>query len=244
MTEALETVQRLWDDVETIRSEDYPTDMAPTPTPLVQPGWFPVETGLYASESGQIPSTLPGGGLMVIGHHWGDIAFHSRSAAAPAPLIDPTSRNLENLLRRAGLNLPSQVWRTNVFVGLHREGMMGSIHIAGKDRFVEACRGLLGEQMSQLRPRVCLALGRGPIRMLRTWIGDERWKQFTGFRQLDSSDAAVLRNVRFGAVSTTFIGIVHPCIGANARHQWWRGTCGAATLNALLEFAVAAVNDG
>jgi hypothetical protein len=78
--------------------------------------------------------------------------------------------------------------------------------------------------------------------MLGTWIGDERWTRFTGLRQLDSSDAVVLRNVRFGAVSTTLIGIVHPCIGANARHQWWRGTCGPATLKSLLELAVSTVN--
>ena len=244
MTQALETVQRLWHEIETIRSADYPTDMAPTPTPLVQPGWFPVEAGLYASDGARMPLTLPQGGLMVIGHHWGDVAFYSRSAAAPAPLIDPTSRNLENLLRRSGLDLPSQVWRTNVFVGLHREGMMGAIHLAGKERFVEVCKRVLEAQMSELQPKVCVALGRGPIRMLGTWIGDERWTRFTGFRQLDSSDAVVLRNVRFGAVFTTLIGIVHPCIGANERHQWWHGTCGADALNALVESAVSAVNDG
>jgi hypothetical protein len=132
MMQALETVQRLWDEIQAIRSEDYPTDMAPTPTPLVQPGWFPVEAGLYASAGERMPSTLPRGGFMVIGHHWGDVAFYSRSAAAPAPLIDPTSRNLENLLRRSGLALPSQVWRTNVFVGLRREGMMGRYASPGR----------------------------------------------------------------------------------------------------------------
>jgi hypothetical protein len=94
MTEALETVQRLWDDVETIRSEDYPTDMAPTPTPLVQPGWFPVETGLYASESGQIPSTLPGGGLMVIGH----------PGATLRSIRDRPQRLLRSLTPRVGIS--------------------------------------------------------------------------------------------------------------------------------------------
>jgi hypothetical protein len=53
-----------------------------------------------------VTAAFPVSGLMVIGHHWGDIAFHSRAAAAPAPVIDPTSRNLDKMLRRAGFDLP------------------------------------------------------------------------------------------------------------------------------------------
>jgi uracil-DNA glycosylase len=239
---ALEAVRRLWADVEAIGPEDYPTAMAPSPRPLRQPGWFPVETGLYAPDDRRLPAAFPVGGLMVIGHHWGDIAFHTRAAAAPAPVIDPTSRNLDQMLRRAGFDLPTQVWRTNVFVGLRRDGMMGPISLAGKDRFAQECSELLGAQMSEIRPKVCLALGRGPIRVLGRWIKEARWEQFTNFRRLDAVGGVVLRDVTFGGVSTTLIGIVHPCIGANARHQWWCGARGKDSLDALVELAAVAVN--
>ena len=120
--------------------------------------------------------------------------------------------------------------------------MMGRIGLAGKDRFVQACGDVLGAQMSQIRPKACLALGRGPIRVLRRWIGEARWEQFTDFVRLDAVGGVVLRDVIFGGVSTTLIGIVHPCIGANARHQWWCGVRGIDSLDALVDFAAAAVN--
>jgi hypothetical protein len=81
--------------------------------------------------------------------------------------------------------------------------MMGRIGLAGKDRFVRACGDVLGAQMSQIRPKACLALGRGPIRVLRRWIGEARWEQFTDFVRLDAVGGVVLRDVIFGGVSTT-----------------------------------------
>ena len=97
-----------------------------------------------------------------------------------------------------------QVWRTNVFVGLRREGMTASIHLAWKEsassRRAKAYRkcnvGAPAQGLPRTRPRA------DPH--ARDWIGRRAVGAVHRVPTLDSSDAVVLRNVRIGSVSTTF----------------------------------------
>jgi hypothetical protein len=50
--------------------------MTPVPRPFAQVGWFATETGFHADDDGGLPSLLPVGGLMAIGHDWGEVDFY------------------------------------------------------------------------------------------------------------------------------------------------------------------------
>lgn len=239
VTSALVYIEQLWARVAAIAPEDYPDSMCPNPAPFSRSGWFPVETGLYDDADGNLPSGLPIGGLMVIGNNWGDLGAHARDFVA-CPM--PTDRNLEAMLRTAGFDLPTECWRTNAFAGLRRSGLIGSIGSTGSESYRRACRRLLALQIGDLQPRVCLALGRDPIRMVGGMVGDPRWEHFTTFRQLDESGGVYLEAMAVGGVVTDLMAVVHPCIAANARHQWWDGSNGVERLRELLALAAATVH--
>jgi hypothetical protein len=207
-----------------------PVGVESLPSQIQGTSFFPGGVGIYQDDG--MPECFPVGGVMVLAHDWGTRAdFDAFSREGRENTNNPTWRQMLPFLRQVGIPL-SDCFFTNFFAGLRAPGLAGTgvFPGAGDDEYVRQCRDFVLKQIATQKPRLILVLGIHVPALLAPASPDlVGWTRAKDFRKLDSSNAAVLAQVRFDSVAhvCSIACLVHPSYRSlNARHRRWRSLRG------------------
>lgn len=193
---------------------------------IAGPAFFPGGTGVVLGRDVRLRrsvTTLPRGGVMVLGHNFHNVTSYERSLAhGREDDNNPTWRNLTALLDACGLSI-EQCFLTNALMGLI-EGASATGSVPGhKDAaFRLGCRTVFETSVALQQPQLILALGIPAIRFLGEVLPAlSRWKGVTSFRQLDGM-GAVAHDVPLPGCPTPaqVVALIHPSMRhGNLRHR-------------------------
>lgn len=172
-------VDRLRRSVEAVPENIYPPELVPLRRRYIEGvAAFPAARGLYApcGWDHQVPPPFPVGGLMLVGHHLDDEDVYERRRRDGAAHGDPCPgaakmrfwSMLYALLDEAGVPR-DRLFVTNVYPALTRDGPTGRVR--SNPRWDNACRRLLTEQITTMRPSAVAALGRPAQEVVGALLG-------------------------------------------------------------------------
>jgi uracil-DNA glycosylase family 4 len=237
-------VEHLWQRLADIVRE-YPRGTAPVPRDfrIEGLGCFPCGYGLWGKQPGRPAPPLPARPVMLIGQDWGTITDLTENHPHGEG-EDPSGhfwRNLRPLLERSGISV-YECFATNIYPAL-RASMprTGPFPGAKDERFMDACRRFMAEQIRVVRPPLIVALGLHVPRFLArlTWapIG---WRDATSWADLNDRQA-VLRGVVFTRAGhpVTLVALTHPSYRwRNVPNRRYRGLEGDEAERQMLDDAV------
>lgn len=149
----------------------YPEGMAPFPRALVGQGFFPGGDGLWRDDDPvslrePSPYPFPEGGIMFLGNDFGTYKKFQQWTSHESP---PTWRHLRRRLRLAGI--PGHYgFYTNAYLGLRTDRTALDAPIE-EVRYREMCAEFLDIQLRCQLPRLVVALGPPPVKLLRSVLG-------------------------------------------------------------------------
>lgn len=141
----------------------YPPGVVEVRAPIPGTAFFPGGLGLWTGVS-----EIPTGQIMIVGQDFNSKAAYDRAFAAGGEVTtSPTWRNLLRILQDAGIS-PDRCFFTNVYMGLRDGGNETGRFAGAKDKdFVRRCLTFFDRQLEVVQPKLILALGKEPLRMLK-----------------------------------------------------------------------------
>jgi hypothetical protein len=194
--------------------------------------FFPGGTGMCVRNA-----PFPVGGVMVLGHNYGNDLDFSRSVQSWETSwhdsIGPTCRNTHIALRRWSID-PATCFFTNFYPGYvtrrdedGRPFNVGPHPHAGDVAFVRASREFFVRQVQAQRPRAVLVLGaQVPPLLAPLHPRLSAWAPWPGFAALDASGHGIVRNLTLGGQTFSMCVVAHPSTthATNRRHGDLEGT--------------------
>lgn len=225
----------------------YPEGVAPLPGRLGGTGFFPGGAGIWGAVSGKPLPELQTPTVMVLGHNLDSVVEYSRSLGNDQENMNgPTWRQLVPFLEEVGIGL-EQCFFTNFYMGLIAEGSSTQrFPGASDDSFVERCRAFFVEQVQAIRPRTILVLGKevpsciAPLSPLLSG-----WASVKTFREIDSTDVAVIRGVEIAGISDiSMVLLTHPCYRhLNAKYRRYSLATGHEAEVAMVRDAMEGISE-
>ena len=222
----------------------YPTGMVavPAPSPRTGRGFFPVVSGSFFNAT---PRSEVRRKLMFVGQDWGTVRNVAALAKNPhADVEKGTGKKLGALLAESGIAV-EECFFTNALFGV-RTGTTNTGRSPGwKDSgFVDRCTDALRLQISTIRPRAVVCLGRdAPDLLVRIFPECQVWRAAPTFAAIDSEGCGLLTVTPKPKDSVVAAAIlVHPSYRhINARHRRFGETCGHSAEVRLLRILSAQV---
>lgn len=176
----------------------YPEGVEPFPRILTGQGFFPGGDGLWRDDcrtalKSPSPHTFPTNGIMFLGNDFGTLGQFGRLKGHENPV---TWRKLRQRLALA--NIPGQLgFFTNAYLGLRSDRAAIDDPI-GNSAFSELCASFLKVQIRHQSPRLIVALGPRPAKLLDKAL------------QLPERPVGATQQVNYGGVAITAVTVNHP----------------------------------
>ena len=204
------------------------------------PAFFPEGLGLDQSALRGVDRPR----VMVVGHNFGCEAYRQQIDAASREDDKVTSRNLDTLLRQAGVD-PELAYRTNWFVGLLPGKQQTGTFLRGRHpAYEDQCRYLLIEQVKLIQPDTILFLGAQFAARTHCFIeGLRPWKAARSLSAIDvSSIGHSHRGLTFSGtqVRVNVAALLHPSFGAVNQERRMRRMASPMTEVEIIRRAVTA----
>lgn len=173
--------------------------MLPSHKPIGK-GFFPVSTGFW-----DVPQNAPHWPLLFLGQDFGTMPGHSDEGETNSV---PTWRNLEPLLRDAGIDARSCFF-SNAVMGVRPGGTnTGRSSAFRNSRFITKCAEFVCAQLDVVKPHGVVVLGLHALAVLRKIDGSI--PKAGSFKQWDGGRAPCLILAQLGPWKGPLALIVHP----------------------------------
>ncbi len=201
----LDTAEQLWREIDSAASP-YPEGVVEVPESIQGIAFFPGGLGLWLGNNA-VNAELPVGQIMVVGQDFNSVKAYELARQRGTEVgISPTWKVLQEILRASNI-CPEKCFFANLYMGLRVKGRETGRFPGAKDKpFVRRCITFFERQLEVGRPKLIMALGIEPFRVLAKPVFDlDRPKTLTAC-------AEIYPSVQLAHGSATVVALTHPSL--------------------------------